>query len=300
MALQGLFAKKSAFTQLTILILLTLIGALIFSLSGTIILMLISGSPDSLLQNPDYIRSLQFLSAIGTFIFPAFGMAWLCGYDIRSYLSIGKIPGISIFFYLLLAYFISSPILNLTQYINQQMSLPSFMEPLENWMRLQEDNAEKLTLLLLADNSVKGILFNLLVIAITAGIAEELFFRGALQRVFERWNLNPHAVIWITAILFSAFHLQFYGFIPRMLMGAYFGYLLYWSRNIWLPVIAHTINNTVVVVGMSNDQLRDMTYFNGEFETKHILPLVLAALVSTALLFLLLKQLKKKLNNKPI
>lgn len=104
-------------------------------------------------------------------------------------------------------------------------------------MQTQEALAEQLTNTLLAGDGLLTFLSNLVVMALMAGITEEFLFRGALQRIIGQWTANHHIVIWSAAILFSAFHLQFYGFLPRMLLGAYFGYLLYWSRNIWIPVL---------------------------------------------------------------
>jgi len=89
--------------------------------------------------------------------------------------------------------------------------------------------------------------FNIFLIAILPALGEELFFRGAIIRVFQDWR-GFKTAIWITAFIFSAIHLQFYGFLPRLLMGAFFGYLLLWSENLWLPVTAHFINNVVAVV----------------------------------------------------
>jgi membrane protease YdiL (CAAX protease family) len=92
-------------------------------------------------------------------------------------------------------------------------------------------------------------------IGIIPAIGEELLFRGVIQRIFTEWTKNIHWGIWISAILFSALHLQFYGFVPRAILGAIFGYLLVWSGNLWLPVLAHFINNTVAVIAY---------YFYGE------------------------------------
>jgi len=74
-----------------------------------------------------------------------------------------------------------------------------------------------------------------------------LYFRGAVQRVIQPWK-GIQVSIWITAIIFSTIHFQFYGFVPRMLMGAFFGYLLFWSKNLWFPVIAHFTNNAIAVI----------------------------------------------------
>ena len=87
-------------------------------------------------------------------------------------------------------------------------------------------------------------------IAIIPAIGEELLFRGVIQRIFTRWTRSNHWGIWIAAILFSALHMQFYGFVPRMLLGVLFGYLLVWSGSMWLPIIAHFLNNALAVIAM--------------------------------------------------
>ena len=80
------------------------------------------------------------------------------------------------------------------------------------------------------------------------GFSEELFFRGGLQGILSRTNMGSAAAVWIAAIIFSTMHFQFFGFIPRLLMGAFFGYLLVWSRCLWVPVFAHALNNSIVVI----------------------------------------------------
>ena len=89
----------------------------------------------------------------------------------------------------------------------------------------------------------------ILIVGVLTGIGEEFVFRGVLQRLFLDKFRNPHIAVWITAVIFSAVHFQFYGFVPRMLLGAFFGYLLVWSGNIWLPIIAHALNNSFSVAG---------------------------------------------------
>jgi membrane protease YdiL (CAAX protease family) len=85
---------------------------------------------------------------------------------------------------------------------------------------------------------------------ILTGMGEELLFRGAVQRKFMDWLGNHHVAIWVAAAIFSAVHMQFYGFIPRMLLAALFGYLYYWSGNLWIPIIAHASNNTITILAM--------------------------------------------------
>ena len=251
MYLKGIYADKSALFQLYILLLLVLGGLILASFITTIPLLLlqgIDGSQKGIAFDPSLMRITQFISAVGTFLLPACFFAWLCSNQPKRYLSIGKLPTLEVLALTFLSMFLINPAISLTGLLNQQMELPSFMEGIEHWMRTREDEAERLTLLLLSEKGIGALLANLLVVALTAGITEEFLFRGAFQRILERWTSNPHWVIWIAACLFSAFHMQFYGFLPRMLLGAYFGYLLYWSRNIWIPVFAHFTNNAFAVI----------------------------------------------------
>ena len=173
------------------------------------------------------------------------------------------------------------------------MELPSFMEPVENWMRAQEKTAEELTLMLLAGKGIVTLLFNLLVIALAAGITEEFLFRGAVQRVIGGWTRNHHIIIWSAAILFSAFHMQFFGFLPRMLLGAYFGYLLYWGRNIWIPVFAHFTNNAFAVISMSDAKLKDNEFITGDISAQNLLPYTVIAIISLFLFYACAKKIKQ-------
>lgn len=150
-------------------------------------------------------------------------------------------------------------------------------------MQAQEALAKQLTDQLLASDRIDILLANLLVVAVIAALTEELFFRGALQRILGKALSNPHAIIWTAAALFSAFHMQFYGFLPRMILGAYFGYLLLWSRSIWLPVFAHFINNATAVVVLSNSRLKEINILTGSIASDELLPYALLAVCSTGL-----------------
>jgi hypothetical protein len=85
-------------------------------------------------------------------------------------------------------------------------------------------------------------------IAIIPAIGEELLFRGVLQRIFTEWFKSAHWGIWISAFLFSAIHMQFFGFLPRMFLGLFFGYLLEATGSLWIPILAHFINNLTGVL----------------------------------------------------
>ncbi|MDE6177435.1 MAG: CPBP family intramembrane metalloprotease, partial [Paramuribaculum sp.] len=92
------------------------------------------------------------------------------------------------------------------------------------------------------------LIISVIIIGVLAGVSEELFFRGTLQRLLITRPMPPHIAIWLTAVIFSLVHFQFFGFVPRVLLGAFFGYLAWWSGSVWLPAIIHAVNNSVVVI----------------------------------------------------
>lgn len=146
-----------------------------------------------------------------------------------------------------LVYFLSLPAMNYLIDCNQNMSLPQSLSAVEQWMRQYEELAAKQTQLILAQKSLAAVLFTFFVVAVMAGVSEEIFFRGAWQQFIFSSKTNSHAAVWITAFIFSFIHFQFFGFVPRLLLGAWLGYLLVWSRSLWLPITAHVLNNGMVV-----------------------------------------------------
>jgi membrane protease YdiL (CAAX protease family) len=142
----------------------------------------------------------------------------------------------------------STPIMEVLVLVNQKMVLPDFLKGLENWMRASEQSAQKITGALLKMNTWVDLVKAVLLIGLITAIAEELMFRGCLQTILIRWTKNTHVAIWITAALFSAFHLEFFGFLPRLMLGVCFGYFAAWSGSIWPAVWAHFINNASAVV----------------------------------------------------
>lgn len=145
-------------------------------------------------------------------------------------------------------YVISLPAMNWLVEMNKAMSLPSWMAGIEQAMRAAEDSAAEVTQEMLNINSVGQLILCVLVVGVMAGLSEEMLFRGAMLRTMQDSRLGNHAVVWITAFLFSALHMQFYGFVPRMLLGVWLGYLFVWTGSLWVPIIAHTLNNSTVVL----------------------------------------------------
>lgn len=209
---------------------------------------LVSSSMQFNSSNLGLLKYLQVSQSIGMFIIPALILALLFGNGIGSYLMLNKKPILIAVFLAILVVISASPIINVLGMWNAKLSLPSWMSGIESWMRQSEESAAELTELFVRTDKFGVLLINVFVVALVPAIGEEFLFRGVIQRVIGDWSKNKHVAIWITAILFSALHLQFYGFLPRALLGAMFGYLLVWSGNLWLPVIAHFVNNGLAVV----------------------------------------------------
>jgi len=75
---------------------------------------------------------------------------------------------------------------------NAQINLPQWLDSVEEWMKVTEKSAEKLTEMFLSADNAGEFLINFLMIAILPAIGEELFFRGILQRYLIEWLKNKH------------------------------------------------------------------------------------------------------------
>ena len=204
-------------------------------------------------SDPESLKFLKFFQisqTIGLFILPPLVLAWFFHPDIMEYLSLRRKPTIILSLMVFLLVLVISPFINYTGAINAEMHFPEWLSGVENWMRNAEDTAEQLVEAFLKVNGIGGLMFNLFMIAVLPALGEELLFRGVIQKLFTGMSGSHHWGIWLSAALFSALHMQFYGFIPRMLLGGMFGYLLVWSQTLWLPILAHFINNSAAVILM--------------------------------------------------
>jgi membrane protease YdiL (CAAX protease family) len=142
----------------------------------------------------------------------------------------------------------SNPIMEALTNINQRLVLPASLKGLEEWMRAAEQSAQRATEAMLSMKNIWSMLWAVFVVGLLTAIAEEFLFRGVIQTIFVRLTKNKHAAIWITAILFSAFHMEFFTFLPRVFLGAIFGYFVAYSGSIWTGVWGHFLNNGSAVV----------------------------------------------------
>lgn len=156
-----------------------------------------------------------------------------------------KFSGLLIMFFLMLGALLFNSLL--IEW-NMGISLPESLSGVEQWMRAKEDQIMEMTRFLTDFETTGEFLAGIVVIGLLAGLGEEVFFRGVLQPKIQIYTGNAHVAVWLTAFIFSAIHLQFYGFLPRLLLGAVFGYLYLFSGSLIYPVLAHILNNTFTVV----------------------------------------------------
>ena len=165
-----------------------------------------------------------------------------------------------------------SPLMEYIGEWNRNMQLPTFLESIQAWMQAKEDEMALLTENVIMVDSIGKLLLNILVMAVLPAVAEEYYFRGSLMNIIQRAVKNEHISIWLTAIIFSAIHVQFFGFFPRMILGVFFGYMLIWTKNIWIPVLAHFVNNAAVTVFAYYYTIQGKTY--ADMQTYESYPII--------------------------
>ena len=254
----GYLSGMHPFSKILLSVIISLASLLLVSIMGFIIALLIfdielnqiavSLADPMNPTNLSLLKYLQILQGIGLFILPALFIAIL--FFEKGPLQFGyhKGPSFVSIFWVLVIVFFGLPVINQLTAWNMSLKLPEFLSAIEDAMKRMEDSAALLTEAFLNTKSIWGLMVNLIMIAVIPAIGEELFFRGILQKFFIDWTKNPLRGVLIVAFLFSFFHLQFYGFLPRFYLGVLFGLMYYWSGTIWLPIIAHFINNGAAVL----------------------------------------------------
>ncbi len=253
------------------------------------------------------LKWLQLFQSLGVFLLPAFTAAYLWSDNPARYLHLNSAPRYKDAGFAIIVIIIALPAINLLGYINQQVVLPDFLHELEEMLKEAENNAAALTESFLKTDSIIGLLANIGLMALLPAICEESCFRGILQQLLcndkmGHFHLShrQHTAIWATAIIFSLIHFQFYGFLPRMLLGALLGYLLAWTGCLWIPVIAHFTNNAIAVITYYVAYKTDT--FDVEtmdtFGTGNTLWLGITGILATiALIIIYIRYSEKKLND---
>jgi len=231
---------------IAVMVLSIALGWLIYGVNLTEMQNLIQDTSNP--KNLSILKFFQTLQSIGVFIIPPFIVAWFLSDHVSVFLRYNNKPDFKSVLLVIAIIYFSNPLINWLTEINSNLSLPEWMSSVEIWMQNSEEQATKITEAFLSTTSLTTLFTNIAMIGILPALGEELLFRGIIQQLFKKKFGNAHVAIWISAALFSALHMQFFGFLPRLVLGAMFGYMLEWSGTLWLPIIAHFVNNTTAVV----------------------------------------------------
>jgi uncharacterized protein len=229
-----------------LLTLMFLAGTFIFGIDAeTLSVNLLAGGGE---VNINFLRYLVFMQDICLFVIPALVILVLLKSEYNKSALDLRLPRINEFGLVIVLAFCVFPVTSFTGVLNSGIHLPDWLSEAEKWMVEKESDADKLINLLIVSDTFWIMMLNMLIIALLPAISEELIFRGVFQKILYGFFKSGHPAIWLTAIIFSVLHFQFFGLIPRFILGLVFGYLYFWSRTLWLPVFAHFINNAVPVL----------------------------------------------------
>lgn len=248
----------SAGRRILLLFLCFLLGTIITSVIAGLLLNV--GGTD---RQVAMLRIGAVVQDVVMLVLPAVATALIVTRNSAGLLTVDSRPSARMLLWALVAMVVSMPVMSYIIELNASITFPESLKSLEEALRQMEENAAGSIELMMGPHTVMNLIVNVLIIGLFAGFSEELFFRGALQRLLQSTRMSPAAAVWIAAIVFSAVHFQFFGFVPRMLLGAFFGYLLLWSGSVWLAVAAHAFNNVMYVV---------LTYFTGSGDPQFSLP----------------------------
>jgi membrane protease YdiL (CAAX protease family) len=289
------------FLQMLLLVLLCMLSGGLLAMIALSSSLAVTGLPatammDGNLEDPALIPLiwyLQGITAIGVFLVPGLIFSYYWNFN-TPFATFGLQHRASFTTYAAVFALIVGgiPLIYTVYGWNQGIELPAAWTELENQLRASEAQAEKTIGLLMQRTDITALLINIGILVLLPAVGEEIIFRGILQRSFFQASRNPHIAIWVTAILFSAIHMQWFGFLPRMLLGACFGYLVFWTGSLLPAIFGHFVNNGMAVLG-------EYSMRNGwvSFEEEQLSALpwwtVIASVLLTILLLYWLQSRKK-------
>ena len=252
----------------------TLLGLVIFFFMLTIVAAFILQYKG--VETWRFLMATTTLQNIGLFIIPAIiaarifnpGKTW-------QVMQLNRLPGLKHIAMMLLIYIASMPMMNAIVTWNESWQLPEAL----TWLRTMENEAMRTTEFMMNISSIGQLIVVILVVGVLTGIGEEFMFRGSLQRLISERKINIHVAVWVTAFIFSIIHLQIFGFVPRLLLGAFFGYMLAWSGSLWLPIMAHAFNNSLTSCSYYYTSMNDIPWIGTESTTTTIIVSVVATTI---------------------
>lgn len=274
----GFWGRLFVFMCLTVFLML---GAVIM---GDILAVLIFGKDAMVAMEVPVVQFLQTFLSIGLFLLPPVLMVRLCCEgSLGDNLMVSKPPRPLPLLVCIAAIVVSEPMVSWLEEVNMRMTLPDSMSAIEDWMREREQSAADIVRKLTAPPDTLNYIINLGVLALLPGLCEEMFFRVGVQtRLFaDKTRIRGIWAVVVTAVLFSALHLQFFGFLPRMVLGAVLGIFLMITGNAWYSIVAHFVNNMIALTLGSGSQVQQPQWMETWWA------ILMSAVATSAMLWLL-------------
>lgn len=276
--------EKPYWIQLIVLALFMTGGMLLFSSLASLVILIIYHTP-SMLEASDPITAIrisQSLATIGAFLLPALLFAYCQERQCFQYNAANRLPDFSMTIIVLVVSVTLLPVVSVLSMFNMQIMPQEGV--VAEFMRNFEDAANQILDMVTSRRNNSDLIANIVVFAVLAGVCEEFLFQGTLQPLMTKWSRNPHVGILLTAFIFSTLHFQFYGFIPRFALGIYLGYLFFWSRSLWLPILAHAMHNALSILADYTLQGRGIDTDNLKFTELHgVMPIIISCILVSAM-----------------
>ena len=238
---KGMFAESPLWKKVFLFIFL-LIFCTVTMTSLSMLITHVAG-----LNSMEDLKVKQLMCSSGMFILGPALFVYLTKKDPSGYFQLNLVDP-RIIFLGILAFFTAYPFIAVVSSWNEGMQLPEALQGVERWMRESEELLKDTTLRMLGSSSIPQLISNLIVIALIPAIGEELTFRGVIQQGLAKYLKNEHVAVWLAATIFSAIHVQFFGFFPRLLLGVLLGYIFLYGRSLIASIFCHFMNNAIIIV----------------------------------------------------
>jgi membrane protease YdiL (CAAX protease family) len=199
-------------------------------------------------ENINLMRWMQFFSTFFMFFVPAFIYSWICNGKNIFWLGFNKyINGFQIligFLVMFSANLMAEPLAEFSK------SFVSHFHQLNSWALSLEKTYNENVMIFSKMNGASDLFLALFIMAFLPALFEEVFFRAALQNLLVNWWKKPILAIAVSSLLFSLVHGSIFLFLSRAILGFALGLLYYKSKNIWVNISAHFLNNGIIIVMM--------------------------------------------------
>jgi uncharacterized protein len=200
--------------------------------------------------NPKYYNAIMSIQAISTFLMfflPVYFFAVICYRNPTKFLGFNTNINIKQILLVLVILILTFPLSGALAELNKIIPIP------KNWevyFKAKEAERAAQEAALININTFSRYILSMIIIGLLPAIFEEVCFRGGIQNILMRWFKGPWIAIILTAIIFSAVHVSYYGFLVRFALGIALGLVFYFSGSLWLNILFHFLFNGIQVTAM--------------------------------------------------